>query len=264
MADDPVKFGRVLEENRADRRVWLVIVPAVAGVIALGVVGIYGISQANTVKDDVAAARARADELQKAVDQRDALLVAARSDESLLRSAGQATAIFYGIDPRAVESGIAVAVPGERAAKVILYGLQSPPSGQRYTVAARGADGALSALRDVAVDSDGAAFVLARNVPEGTTALELVLREASLGAAGGAPPEGARTSAAPKAGAEGAPKAGQEGEQASAAVEPGALPAISLEGATPRIAARFPQADDRGILTQPPPVQARRGSTANR
>jgi len=165
--------------------------------------------------------------------------VKARADEGLLRAAGQATAIFYGIDPQALESGVAVALPGDRAAKVILYGLQAPPEGQRYTLAARGPDGTLTPLRDVPVGGDGSAFLLARDIPERTAALELVLRDASLGPVGGEP------------------EAGGKG-QAGAGAPPGSP--ISLEGATPRVAARYPAEDERGVLTQAPAVQARRAA----
>jgi hypothetical protein len=278
MAHDHVKFGRVLEESSGDRKLWFFVVPAILALIALAGVGVYGISQSSTVKQDLATARAKADELQKSVDERDKLLVAARADESVLRSPGQAIAIFYGIDPGAVESGVAVAIPADRAAKVILYGLQPPPEGQRYTLAARAQDGTLAALRDVPIGADGSAFLLAKNVPEGTTALELVLRDASLGAVGGAPAAGGETSAGDRT--EGAAKPEGEGSpSASPAAQASATPtatatagagadsaappaagsdAISLEGATPRIAARFPQEQERGVITQPPAAQARR------
>jgi hypothetical protein len=278
MAHDHVKFGRVLEESTGDRKLWFFVVPAILALIALAGVGIYGISQSSTVKQDIAAVRAKADELQKSIDERDKLLVAARADESVLRSPGQATAIFYGIDPAAVESGVAVAIPAERAAKVILYGLQPPPEGQRYTLAARAQDGTLAPLRDVPVDGDGSAFVLAKNVPEGTTALELVLRDASLGAVGGEPAPGGEASAGASGAAEkpneGTPAGDAAGAQATAtptatasaggASAPGepAPPAggagVSLEGATPRIAAHFPQQQERGVITQAPSAQARR------
>jgi hypothetical protein len=280
MAHDHVKFGRVLEESSGDRKLWFFVVPAILALIALAGVGIYGISQSSTVKQDLATARAKADELQKSVDERDKLLVAARADESVLRSPGQAIAIFYGIDPGAVESGVAVAIPADRAAKVILYGLQPPPEGQRYTLAARAQDGTLAALRDVPIGGDGSAFLLAKNVPEGTTALELVLRDASLGAVGEVPASGGETSAGD--GTEGAAKVEGEGASppsASPAAQASATPtatapagtsadsgppptagsgAVSLEGATPRIAARFPQEQERGVITQPPAAQARR------
>jgi hypothetical protein len=279
MAHDHVKFGRVLEERTGDRKLWFFVVPAILALIALAGVGIYGISQASTVKRDVATARAKADELQKSVDERDKLLVAARADENVLRSPGQAIAIFYGIDPGAVESGVAVAIPADRAAKVILYGLQPPPEGQRYTLAARAQDGTLAALRDVPIGGDGSAFLVAKNVPEGTTALELVLRDASLGAVGDAPASGGeasagdRTEGAAKPEGEGAPPSASPATQASATptatapagagADSGAPPAagsgvVSLEGATPRIAARFPQEQERGVITQPPAAQARR------
>jgi hypothetical protein len=277
MAHDHVKFGRVLEESTGDRKLWFFVVPAILALIALAGVGIYGISQSSTVKHDIAAARVKADELQKSVDERDKLLVAARADESVLRSPGQATAIFYGIDPEAVESGVAVAIPADRAAKVILYGLQPPPEGQRYTLAARAQDGTLAPLRDVPVGGDGSAFVLAKNVPEGTTALELVLRDASLGAVGGEPAPGGeasdRGSGAAEEPDEGTPARDAAGAQATATptatasasstspagdATPAGGSGVSLEGATPRIAAHFPQQQERGVLTQAPSAQARR------
>ncbi|HYG70273.1 MAG TPA: hypothetical protein VD838_21530, partial [Anaeromyxobacteraceae bacterium] len=89
------------------------------------------------------------------------------------------------------------------------------------------------------VGGDGSAFLLARDIPEGTAALEVVLRDASLGPVGGEPDAG------------GGGQAGTGGAAGSP---------VSLEGATPRVAARYPAENERGVLTQAPAVQARRAA----
>lgn len=239
-----VQFGRVLEEGGGDRKIWFLVVPLAVALLALAVVGVYGISQSGSVEREVAAARAQAAELQKSVEERDRLLADARRDDRLLTAAGQASAIFYGLDAEAVESGLVVGAPADHAAKVLLYGLQPPKEGERYTLAARGGDGRLTALADVPVGADGTAFLLAKDVPEGATAIELLLRQG--------PP------IAPGADGKGA----QPGQAGAGAAESPA--AVSLDGAQPRIAARYPQESERGVLLQAPAVQARQARRATR
>ena len=76
-------------------------------------------------------------ELQKTVEERDKLLAEARAEEAMQQSAGAAVALFYGVNPRAQESGVAFAHPAEDAVRAYLYGLAAPPEGQEYAVAAR-------------------------------------------------------------------------------------------------------------------------------
>jgi hypothetical protein len=214
MASDRIEFGSVLDKG-GDSKVWLVIVPAILLVLGIGGYGMLQMSNAGTVKRDLERSRAEAAELQKTVEERDKLLVAARAEESLQRSPGAAVAMFYGVNPRAQASGVVFAHPADKAARVYLYGLGATEGAQEYVVAARTADGASKPLGTIVPGNDGTGFLLAQDVPEGTTAIELLVR-----------PQG------------------QDG----------------LEGAEPRISARFSTGEQRGVLTDAPAVQARRGA----
>lgn len=217
MASDRVHFGSVLDRGTGDGKVWLIVIPLVVMIIGAIVWGAMTVSRASTYQADAERAKGQVAEVQRSLDERDKLLVQARADEAILKSPGQAAGMFLGVAKDATESGLVLANPAEHTARVVLYGLVAPPEGQEYVVAARDAQGARKPLGQVIPTEAGTGFLLARDLPEGTAAIELLLR---------------------KAGAE------------------------SLDGATPRVAARYPtRAEDRGILMQPeqkPAVQARR------
>ncbi|BDG04489.1 hypothetical protein [Anaeromyxobacter oryzae] len=217
MADDrTVNFGSVLDRETSDRKVWLLVIPILALVIGGAVWAFSAVSRADSYRAEAERAATQGKELQKAIDERDKLLVEARADEGILKSAGQATGVFYGVAPEATESGVAIANPGEKAVKVYLYGLVAPPGGQEYVVAARGTSGAPKVLATVVPSEAGTAFVLGKDLPAGTNSIEVLFRGA-----------GAQT----------------------------------LDGATPRVAARYPaDENERGMLMQPVQAKARRGA----
>lgn len=214
MADDRIQFGSVLDRQTSDKKVWLLVIPVVL-LVAGGIVWALGaVSRADGLAREADRARAQAADLEKSLEERDKLLVQARKDEALLTTAGQATALFFGASPQATESGIAVAVPDQRAARLVLYGLVAPPEGQEYVAVARLADGGSQPIARVVPSELGTAFLLAKDLPEGTSAIELAFRPA-----------------------------GQD----------------TLDGAEPRVSARYPATpEDRGIL-MPAQAQARRG-----
>ena len=170
--DRSVAFGRVVERGRSNR-IWFAIIPAVIALLALVGFGMASLGQADSVRRDLQAANARADEAQKAVGERDRMLIRAREDADLLGSTGQAAAVFTGVAPGATESGLVMAHPAQHAAAVFLWGLAAP-AGRQYQLAARGADGALTALGPVLPSDQGTGFLLARNVPDGASAVVLV------------------------------------------------------------------------------------------
>lgn len=214
MASEGIEFGRVLEKDSGDKKIWAVILLAALGVVALVGWAIQQGSRTGDLERQAAAAKAQAAELEKSLEERDKLLSEARAEEGLMRSPGAALGVFYVADPRAQESGVVFAHPDQKAARVYLYGLGAPPDGQEYAVAARTAEGEAKRLGNVLADEQGNGFLLAKDVPDGTVAVELVYAAT-----------------------------GQEG----------------LDGATPRISARYPGEGERGILAQPP-AQARRGA----
>ena len=218
MRRERIEFGAVLHKDGSDAKVWLVVVPVILLVAAAVVWGALTVSRASSYQQELVRSRDQAAELQKSLDERDKLLVQARADEALMKSSGQATGVFLAAAKDATESGVAIANPDQRAVRVYLYGLVAPPSGREYVVAARDAGGARKALGQILPSELGTGFLLARELPEGTSAIELMLRDAG---------------------------------------------AEALDGATPRISARYPRtAEERGMLVQPeasPPAQARRG-----
>ncbi|HET8733438.1 MAG TPA: hypothetical protein VFM45_06655, partial [Anaeromyxobacteraceae bacterium] len=142
MRQQRIEFGAVLNKGKGDAKVWLIVVPVVILVAAAVIWGGVTVSRAGTYKTDLVRANDRIAEMQKAIDDRDKLLVQARSDEGLLKSAGLATGMFFAAAKDATESGIAIANPDQHAVRVYLYGLVAPPSGREYVVAAGGAGAA--------------------------------------------------------------------------------------------------------------------------
>lgn len=214
MASDRITFGSVLEDRGSEGKLWLLIIPALLAVLGFAGYGIAQASRTGALERDAKAAQAQVAELQKTVEQRDKLLSDARAEETVQRSAGAAVALFYGVNPRAQESGVAFAHPSERAVRAYFYGLAAPPEGQEYVVAARTRSGEAKPLGTLLPGNDGTGFLLGKDVPEETVAVELLVR----------------------------PR-GQEG----------------LEGAEPRVSASYPRDGQRGVLTEAPAAQARRG-----
>jgi hypothetical protein len=173
---DRIEFGSVLDKGSSEGKLWLFIIPAVALLLALiGWAFVQG-SKSGDIERRAKAAEGQAAELQKTVAERDKLLTVARSEEELQHSPGAAVAMFYGVNPRAQESGVVFAHPDQHAARAYFYGLATPPAGQEYVVAARTAGGGLKALGPVIPGNDGSGFLLAKDVPDGATAVVLVLR----------------------------------------------------------------------------------------
>jgi hypothetical protein len=171
-----VRFGRVVEGKRRDlapKAAAIAAVLAIAGLAAWGFAQVIG---ATAVADERDALRAAVEERDRTLAQRDALLAEARNDEALLRSPGAAIATFVREDADAVESGVIHAHPEARTAKVYLFGLGTLPQGREYVLVARGEDGARTALAEVLPSDRGDGFALAREVPEGTVAVELATR----------------------------------------------------------------------------------------
>jgi hypothetical protein len=173
-----LEFGRVLEGKGSDRKVWVLIIPVVAGLAALLVFAGLAIAKADGLESRVKVAEQQAQEAQKAIEQRDELLKKARADEGLLRSPGQGVSVMAAARPGSSATGAAVVHPEQSAVKLFLFGLEGPEAGQEYRVEAVGAGGERAALGRVAPDSRGTAFLLAKNLPEGATRVEVVLAKA--------------------------------------------------------------------------------------
>jgi hypothetical protein len=177
MANDRIEFGSVLDKGGGEWKVWAVVIPVVLAVFALAGFGAMQMSKTGALERQAELSSKQAEELQKTVEERDKMLVQARADESLQKSPGQAVALFYGVSPQAQESGVAFGHPGEKAARVYLYGLAAPPEGQEYVVAARTQGGEAKPLGAIVPSAEGTGFLLAKDLPEDTTAIELLFRK---------------------------------------------------------------------------------------
>jgi len=164
-----------LEKRRSSVVAWLltmVVVAAVLGAIA------WGLTRVSASEDNaraLKAAQAHLQEYQSSLDERDKLLKEAHEEGDLLKSPGQAMGLFYRAAPDATESGVVVAVPAQHAARFYLYGLVAPATTGEYRAVARVADGTRKVLGRILPDEVGDAFLLSRDVPDGTAAVELAL-----------------------------------------------------------------------------------------
>jgi hypothetical protein len=212
-----IQFGSGVPGS-SDRKIWLLVVPVVAAFFLVGTWALRSMAGEASAHAQLDRARAQLDELEKSGKERDKALADAAKDDQLLRSPGQATSLFASAAPAATETGVLLASPEQKAVRLYLYGLVQPPEGQEYVVAARPKEGDPQPIGAMIPNAQGNGFLLARNVPDGTITVELMLHPA-----------------------------GGKG----------------LEGASPRISARYPaNAEERGILqaTKPAAAQARRGT----
>jgi hypothetical protein len=164
-----------LERRRSGAVTWLSILVVVTGVLAAVAWGLTRVSAWDESARALAAAQAQLQEFRGALAERDRLLKAAHDEIDLLESPGQAMGIFYRAAPEATESGVVMAAPAQGAARFYLYGLVAPAASGEYAAVARMADGTRKVLGRVLPNDLGEAFLVSRNVPGGTAALELAL-----------------------------------------------------------------------------------------
>ena len=238
LTDSP-QFGSVLDRRGSDKRLWWFVLPGVVLLGALLVVAGVTISRSSGLATQAKLAQQQAAEAQKAVEERDKLLQKARADEDLLRSAGQGAAILAAAAPDGPASGVALYHPERRALKLYAFGLAAPPAGKEYRVEALAGEERTS-LGKVAPDERGTAFLLLRDVPEGTS--EVAVRLAPARAEGPAKE----------------PANGGEQPEAREVTEAGAEPEgeIVLAGALPKTG--------EGGVVAAPPVQGRAPPAARR
>ncbi len=169
---------RALEKRRSSAIAWVLAAIVVAGVVGAVAWGLTRSAASDDAARSLAAAQAQVGEFQKALAERDRLLKSAHDLEDLLQSPGQAMGVFYRAAPDATESGVVVANPGQHAARFFLYGLVAPPTSGEYAAVARSVDGTRKVLSRILPDDMGDGFLLTRDVPPGTQALEVALRPA--------------------------------------------------------------------------------------
>jgi len=234
-----LEFGRVLDAKTSDRKVWFLIIPVVLGLAALIVFAGLAISKSGGLESQVRLAEQQVQEAQKAVEERDALVKKARADEALLRSPGQGVSVMAAAQPNSPATGVAVVHPDEAAVKLFVFGLSRPEPGQEYRVVAR-AENERTTLARIAPDDRGTAFVLAKNLPEGASRIEVVLAPVT------AQPGDAPAGEDPQRGA----KAGADGTLILAGTfpEPGTAGVVAAPDLSQQAQARTPAARSRRSL----------------
>jgi hypothetical protein len=217
MADHDLQFGRVLERGSSEKRTMLIVLPVVVVLaIMVGFAGV-AISRMSGLSTEVQVAQRQVEEAQKAVEERDQKLREARSEVSVLGSAGQGAAVLAAAAPDSGVSGLALVHPEQNAVNLYAYNLPPAPDGQEYRVIVRDAAGGEKDVAALAPNERGEGFVIARDVPEGASHVELALL-----------PKGA---AQPQ---QGQPAGRQGSGAAPAAPQPGATRKTVLAGDLPK------------------------------
>jgi type II secretory pathway pseudopilin PulG len=196
-------FDSVLSSRTTDKRIALIVFPVVLVLAAIVAFAAVAISRMSGLQDQVKIAQRQADEAQKAADEKDRQLMAAKGDASTLSSAGQGAAVLAPTQAGSGANGVAVYHPESKALNLFVYNLQPAPEGQDYRLVVTDAQGQEQLVQTpVTPDDRGAAHLLARDLPEGLARLEVAL----------VPKQGGGAAAAQGTGSGGAQQAG-EGQQ---------------------------------------------------
>jgi hypothetical protein len=173
--DRDLQFGRVLESGSKSWRSLLIVLPVVVVVVLIVGFGAVAISRMSALSSEIQVAKKQAEESQKAADEHDQKLREARAEAGILGSAGQGAAVLVAASPDSGASGVAIFHPETNAMNIYAYNLSPAPEGKDYRVIVRDASGVEKDAAGVKPDDRGSAFVLARDLPEGTTHVELAL-----------------------------------------------------------------------------------------
>jgi cell division protein FtsL len=203
-----IAFESVLSNRTHEKRTAMLVFPAAVALALIIGFAIVSISRMSGLQQQVALAQKQVDEANKTVEERDRQVREARADQAVLGSAGQGTAVLSATSAESGVSGVAVFHPDQRAMNVYAYNLPPAPEGQAYHLVVKTAEGE-QLLGSLAPDDRGAAYLLARNLPEGVTQLEVALLPkraeappAAQGTGSGGNPAPAAEAAAPAAPAE--------------------------------------------------------------
>jgi type II secretory pathway pseudopilin PulG len=237
--DRDLQFGRVLESGSSHKRGLLLILPVVVVFAIIVGFAVVAISRMSGLSTEVKVAQQQAQEAQKAADERDQKLREARAETAILGSAGQGASVLAAAAQDSGASGVAIVHPETNSLSVYAYNLMPPPDGKEYRIISRNGQGNEKDVAALTPDDRGGAFVLARDVPEGASHVEIALVPK-----GGAAPQGQGANAQPGA-------AQQQATRQT--VLAGDLPRPGEAGV---VAAPQP---DEGAKAAKPQAQARRG-----
>jgi hypothetical protein len=170
-----LRFESVLSNRSSEKRTALFVFPAVLVFALIVGLAVISISRMSGLSTQVAIAQKQVEEANKVVEERDKQLRDAHAETAVLASAGQGASVLAPIDGGSTASGVALDHPAQHALGVYAFNLTPAPEGQDYRLIATDGAGQESLLGALVPDDRGAAFLLARDVPEGIAKLEVAL-----------------------------------------------------------------------------------------
>jgi len=189
MADRELQFENVLSGGSAEKRTALIVFPIVVVLAIVIGFAVVAISRMSGLSTQVRMANQQVDEANKVVEERDKQLRDARAEVSVLASPGQGGGVLTAAVKDSGASGVALVHPEQHALNVYAFNLSPPPEGQAYRLVVTDAEGHEKVLAAITPDDRGAAYLLARDVPEAVTKVRVVAMPA------GAAAQGANTAA---------------------------------------------------------------------
>ena len=182
---DSLAFEKVLSGRSAEKRTALIVFPVVVAIaIVIGLAAV-SISRMSGLSSEAQIAKQQLTEANQALEERDRQLREAKADMAVLSTPGQGASVLHAATENGA-SGLARVHPERHAIALYAYNLNPPAEGQEYRFIVSDGEGHEALLGVLTPDDRGAASLLARDVPEGVSRVELALV-----------PKGAATSEAP-------------------------------------------------------------------
>lgn len=175
MPERDLQFENVLSGGRAEKRTALIVFPVVVVLAVIIGFAAVAISRMSSLSTQVQVAQKQVDEANKAVEERDKQVREARADVAVLASPGQGASVLAAATPDSGASGVALSHPEQHALNVYVFNVSPAPEGQEYRLIVSDAEGRETMLAGLTPDDRGAAYLLARDVPEGASKVEIAL-----------------------------------------------------------------------------------------
>lgn len=173
--ESDLRFDSVLGGRSTEKRTALIVFPIVVLVVALVIFAGTAISRTSGLQTQLHIAQQQLQEANHVVDERDRQLRDAHGETATLATPGQGAAVLSGTAAAKGASGVVLDHPEQHALAIYAFGLEPPRDGQEYRLVVTDGAGRESLLGGLAPDARGAAFLLARGVPEGIAKVELAL-----------------------------------------------------------------------------------------
>ena len=171
---DTLAFEKVLSGRSAEKRTALIVFPVVVALALIIGLAAISISRMSGLSSQVQVAQQQVAEANKAVEERDRQLREAKADAAVLSTPGQGASVLRAATDNGA-SGIARVHPERHAIALYAYDLKPPAEGQEYRLIVSDGAGHEGLLGTLTPDDRGAASLLARDVPEGASRLEVAL-----------------------------------------------------------------------------------------